>query len=160
MKPLRWLLMLVLLESIALLSGARAASETDSPAAVVQALYHSAFIHFGFTPDTVKSSRPWLTPRLYSRLWKKVNEPTPKGDAPDIEGDVFLDCQDPPDKLVVGKTSIDQAKAKAKVEVTLNWGGGSGEKRHYSALLKQIDGAWKVDDIDYGKDGKLTDLLK
>jgi hypothetical protein len=158
MKPLRWLLMLVLLESIALLSGARAASETDSPAAVVQALYHSAFIHFGFTPDTIKSNRQWLTPELYSRLLKKVNEPTPKGDAPDIEGDVFLDCQDPPEKFVVGKASIDQARAK--VDVTLTWAGGSGEKRHYSVLLKQIDGAWKVCDVDYGKDGKLTDLLK
>ena len=158
MKSLRWLLILVLLESIALLSGARAVSEADSPAAVVQALYHSAFIHFGFTPDTIKSNRQWLTPELYSRLWKKVNEPTPKGDAPDIEGDVFLDCQDPPDKFVVGKASIDQTKAK--VEVTLVWAGGSGEKRHHSVLLKQIDGAWKVYDIDYGKDGKLTDLLK
>ena len=150
--------MLLLLESIALLSGARAASETDSPAAVVQALYHSALIHFGFTPDTIKSGRQWLAPELYSRLWKKVNEPTPKGDAPDIEGDVFLDCQDPPDKFVVGKASIDQTKAK--VDVTLTWAGGSGEKRHYNVLLKQIDGAWKVYDVDYGKDGKLTDLLK
>ncbi len=150
--------MLGLLESIALFSGARAVSETESPAAVVQALYHSASIHFGFTPDTVKSSRQWLTPELYSRLWKKVNEPTPKGDAPDIEGDVFLDCQEPPDKWVVDKASIDGTKAK--VDVTLHWGGGSGEKRRYSALLKQVDGAWKVYDIDYGKDGKLTDMLK
>jgi hypothetical protein len=158
MKPLRWLPMLVLLESIALLSGVRAAPETDGPAAVAQALYHSAFIHFGFTPDTVKSNRPWLTPGLYSRLWKKVNEPTPPGDAPDIEADVFLDCQDPPDKFVVGEASIDQTEAK--VEVTLVWPGASGERRHYRAFLKQIDGAWKVYDIDYGQDGKLTDLLK
>jgi len=150
--------MLVMLGSIALFAGARAASETDSPTAVVQALYHSAFIHFGFTSDTIKSNRQWLTPELYSRLLKKVNEPTPKGDAPDIESDVFLDCQDLPSKFVVGKASIDQTKAK--VDVTLIWSGASGEKRHYNALLKQIDGNWKVYDIDYGKDGKLTDLLK
>ena len=158
MKSLPWLLILVLLESIALLSGAKAASETDSPAAVVQALYHSAFTHFGFTPDTIKSNQPWLTPELYSRLWKKVNEPTPKGDAPNIESDVFLDCQDLPNKYIVGKASVDQTKAK--VDVVLTWSGASGEKRHYTALLKQIDGTWKVYDIDYGKDGKLTDLLK
>ena len=158
MKPLRWLSILVLLGSIGLFSSAGAASETDSPTAVVQALYHSAFIHFGFTPETVKSNRQWLTPGLYSRLLKKVNEPTPTGDAPDIEADVFLNCQDLPDKFMVGKASIDQAKAK--VDVTLRWAGGAGEKRHYNVLLKQIDGAWKVYDIDYGKDGKLTDLLK
>jgi hypothetical protein len=158
MKLLRWLLVLALLESLALVSGTRAASEADGATAVVQALYHSASIHFGFTPDTIKANRQWLTPELYSRLWKKVNEPTPKGDAPDIEGDVFLDCQDQPDKFVVGKASINQSAAT--VDVSLTWGGASGEKRHYSVLLKQVDGAWKVSDIDYGKDGKLTDLLK
>jgi len=150
--------MLMLPGALALVSDAVAAPGTDSPAAVVQALYHSAFVHFGFTPDTVKANRQWLTPELYARLWKKVNEPTPKGDAPDIEGDVILNCQDTPDKFVVGTASISQTTAK--VDVMLTWGGASGDKRHYYALLKQIDGAWKVYDIDYGKDGKLTDLLK
>jgi hypothetical protein len=158
MKPLRWFLVLVLLESAAWLSGARAASEAGSPAAVVNALYHSAFIHFGFTADTIKANRPWLAPELYARLLKKVNEPTPKGDAPDIEGDVILDCQDLPNKFVVGKTSIDQAQAK--VGVTLVWAGDAAENRHYSVLLKRIDGSWRVYDINYGQDGKLTGLLK
>ena len=155
MKLFRCLLLLLLLASTALIQNAVAAPAADSPAAVVQALYRSALDQLGFTPESIKSKREWLTPDLYSRLLKKVNEPVPKGDAPDIEGDVFLDCQDPPNKFEVGTASIDQTKAK--VEVTLLW---PEEKRHYMVLLTQVNGTWKVYDIDYGKDGKLSDLLK
>jgi len=84
-----------------------------------------------------------------------VNQPVPKGDAPDIEGDVFLNAQDVPDKFEVGQATID--KDNAKVDVTLRW---SKEKRHYTVLLKQVSGAWKVYDVNYGSDGTLTALLK
>jgi len=33
------------------------------------------------------------------------------------------------------------------------------EKRHLTVLLTQLKGAWKVYDVIYDKDGKLTDLL-
>jgi Protein of unknown function (DUF3828) len=133
-----------------------AAPEAGDPTKVVQDLYHSAQSHFGFSPDTVKADKPWLAPALYAKIWKKVNQPTPKGDAPDIEGDLFLDSQDGPTKFEVGNASID--KTKAKVSVTLIW---PSETRHQTVLLEQIDGAWKVTDVDYGdKEGKLTDLLK
>jgi len=151
----RWLILLFVGASLTVLQSAAAASTPDDPATVTKALYQSALHHMGFTPDTVKVSRPWLTPDLYSRLWKKVNQPVPKGDAPDIEGDVFLDCQDPPDKFEVGHATIDQANAK--VDVTLFW---PKEKRHYIVLLKQLSGAWKVCDVNYGSDGTLTALLK
>jgi hypothetical protein len=122
---------------------------------VVQALYQTAFTHFGFDTDTVKAAKPWLTPGLYARLWKKANEPVPKGDAPDIEGDVFLDSQEPPTKFEVGDSSVHENKATVGVSVFL-----AGEKRHFNVLLERVDGAWKVSDVDYGQDGKLTDLLK
>jgi hypothetical protein len=127
----------------------------DDAAATVQALYHHATIHFGFDPDIVKSAKPWLTPELYTRLWKKANAPVPKGDAPDIEGDVFLDSHEPPDRFIVLEAAVDAAKAT--VGITLVY---SGEERHYTVMLNKLDGAWKVSDIDYGQDGKLTDLLK
>jgi hypothetical protein len=139
MRLLRWLVVLVFFGSATWLQAATAVPLADSPADVTQALYRSALAHEGFTPESIKASRPWLTPDLYSRLWKKLNQPTPKGDAPDIDGDVFLDCQDPPDKFQVGQSSI--AQAKAKVEVTLVW---PKEKRHYTVLLAEESGAWKV----------------
>jgi hypothetical protein len=131
---------------------------TKTPDAVVQALYQSSLDHFGFSPESVKLSKPWVTPDLYARLWKKVNEPQPKDAAPDIEGDLFMDCQEPPTKFEIGKVSPADTKAKiVEVGVTLFF---AGDKRHYTVQMEQIGGAWKVSDVDYGKDGKLTDLLK
>jgi len=154
MKLLRCWIFALSLGSIALLQNAAAATP-DSPADVTKALYKSAMAHPGFTPETIKANRPFLTPDLYVSLWKKVNQPVPKGDAPDIEGDVFLDAQDFPNKFEVGKSAIDGTKAK--VEVILIW---SQEKRHYTVLLSQVKGEWKVSDVVYEKDGSLTDLLK
>ena len=132
-----------------------AVAETQSPSAVTQGVYQFALAHPGFASETIKPQKKYLTPDLYSRLMKKLNQPVPKGDAPDIEGDVFLDCQDPPSSFQVGASAID--RATAKVEVTLLW---PQEKRHCTVLLKQVSGAWKVDDIVYDKDGRLSDLLK
>ena len=142
---------------LALASGAvlRAEADVDSPANVTKAAYHSAMVHFGFSPETLKFEKKWLAPDLYARLLKKANQPVPKGDAPDIEGDVILDCQDPPTSFAIGEATIDGARAQ--VGVTLNW---PGEVRHCVVLLKQIDGVWKTVDIDFAKDGRLTDLLK
>ncbi len=156
MKWHQWFVVLFVGASIAFVQNAAAALTTDDPATVTKALYRSDLRDAGFTPDTVKASRPWLTPDLYACLLKKANQPTPKGDAPEIEGDVFLNAQDVPDKFEVGHATIDHDNAK--VDVTLHW---SKEKRHYTVLLKQVNGAWKVYDINYGgKDGSLTDLLK
>jgi hypothetical protein len=152
MRPIHG--MVLLAASLLSTLPARAADD-GSPTHVVQALYHNATIHFGFDPDIVKSAKPWLTPGLYARLWKKANEPVPKGDAPDIEGDVFMDAQDVPYSFKVDDSSIHDTKAT--VGVTLVY---SSEKRRYTVLLDKIDGAWKVSDVDYGQDGKLSDLLK
>jgi hypothetical protein len=146
-----WIVALLLVS----LSALRAATaDSDTPATVVKALYRSSLDHFGFSPESVKAAKPFVTPDLYARMLKKVNEPTPKGDAPDIEGDLFLNAQDVPTKWEVGDSSI--TAAKAEVKVNLHW---DSEKRQYTVLLKQVDGAWKVYDVDYGKDGKLSDLL-
>jgi len=137
------------------ISALRAAtSETDSPVTVARALYRSSLDHFGFSPESVKLTKPWVTPELYARMWKKVNVPTPKDDVPAIDGDLFLNAQDVPTKWEIGDSSI--TSTKAKVNVILHW---DSEKRQYTVLLKQVDGAWKVYDVDFGKDGKLTDLL-
>jgi hypothetical protein len=133
-----------------------AAAETDSPAAVVKALYRSSVAHSGFDSDVIKYYKPFITPDLYASIKKKADQPVAKGDAPDIEGDLILNAQDAPTKWEMGDSSINGTKAK--VGVTLHW---DSEKRQYTVLLKQVGGAWKVYDIEYGgTDGKLTDLLK
>ena len=129
-------------------------AKTD-PAKVTKAAYQTAMAHFGFSPETLAAEKKWFAPDLYAGLLKKANQPVPKGDAPDIEGDILLDCQDPPTSFTVGPSTQDGAQAK--VPVTLHW---QGETRHYIVFLKQDGGAWKIDEVDFGKDGKLTDLLK
>ena len=137
-----------------LLISASALRAADTPADVARALYRSSLAHFGFSPDSVKLTKPWVTPELYARVWKKVNEPTPKGDVPAIDGDLFLNAQDVPTKWDIGDAAI--TGSKARVNVILHW---DKEQRLYTVLLKQVDGAWKVYDVDFGKDGKLSDLL-
>jgi hypothetical protein len=132
------------------------ASDASSPTAVVQALYRHEIAHFAdFTPAGIASVKQWITPGLYEKLVKKVNQPQPKDEVPDIDGDVFLDAQDVPTRLEVGKSSVD--RDRAKVEVHLFW---SSEKRKYTVLLQNVGGAWKVDDVQFEKDGMLSAMLK
>jgi len=143
-----------LLLAFALLPGLTRA-DTNEPAAVTKAAYQTALAHFGFSADILRHQKPYLAPDLYRALLKKANQPVPKGDAPDIEGDVILNAQDIPDKYEVGPATL--SGPKAEVPVQLRWG---TEKRHYVVHLTQIDHTWKITDIDYGKDSKLSDLIK
>ena len=136
----------------------RAEADSSTPEAVTKAAYHTEFEHFGFSADTIRHEKPYLTPELYVALLAKANQPVAKGDAPDIEGDVLFDAQDVPEKYQVGYSYDGYANpGKADVPVQLRFG---GKERLYHVHLIQINGAWKITDIDYGKDGKLTDLLK
>ena len=145
-----------LLLALALTTTLRAASaDTTDPAAVTKAAYQTAMTHFGFSADLLRYQKPYLAPDLYAALLKKANQPTPKGDAPDIEGDVILNAQDLPDKYTVGPATI--TGAQATVPVTLQWG---TETRRYLVYLTQLHTTWKITNIDYGQDTKLTDLLK
>jgi hypothetical protein len=155
MKQFVYALALFLLPAFVLSQNVSAAPATDSPAEVTNKLLHTALKHFGLDTDNLKFEKQWLTPDLYARLVKKANQPVAKGDAPDIEGDVFLNSQEDPTGIVIGKADIDHDKAT--VEVTLKF---DTEKTKYDVLLMQVNGAWKVYDVDYMKDGKLTDLLK
>jgi len=152
MNPTRWFLVLLL--SAATLQVARAASESD-PAAVVRALYKLDIKNVGFDGDYIKSERPYLAPDLYARIEKALNKPVAPGDEGSIDEDLILGAQDTPTKYSVGQATIDHDTAE--VPVDLAW---DSDKLHYTVFLKQFDGAWKVTEIDYGKNGKLTDLLK
>ncbi len=132
-----------------------AATGNGDPATVTNAAYQTALKHFGFSPKTLRPQLPYLSPDLYAALLKKANLPTPAGDAPDIEGEVLFNAQDVPTKWEVGTASVNGVTAV--VPVSLSW---DSEKRRYLVHLAQIKGNWKITDIDYGKDGKLMDLLK
>ena len=138
------------------LSAARANILMDDPVEVTKAAYRTALTHFGFSPELLHRQKPYLAPDLYAALMKKANQPVAKGDAPDIEGDVIFNAQDVPTKYEVGQATF--SGAKAEVPVSLVW--GTDKRRYIVRLTKSGYGAWQITDIDYGKDGKLSDLLK
>lgn len=155
MNSIRWFFALLVLFSMMLLP-ARAESAAVTPADVTQKVYQISLDNLeGFSLKSIESQKPWLTDELYSRIEKKLNQPKSKDEAPKIEGDIFLDCQEPPATFKVGSSTI--KSTDAKVEVTLIW---PSEERHLNVLLKQVGGAWKINDVVYDKDGRLSDLLK
>lgn len=130
-------------------------AKNPGPEAVVRALYHQAIHHFtGFTRASVQADQPWVTPGLYQRLLKKAGMPPSKQEAPEIEGDIFLDAQSAPVGFEIGKSHADGERAR--VDVTLLW---PGEKRHYTVFLQLSDGGWKIRDVRFDQDGRLTDML-
>ncbi len=147
--------LLILLAAAASPLAAADDAKNLGPEAVVKALYHQAIHHFtGFSPASVKADQPWVTPGLYKRLVKKAKMPASKDEAPGIEGDLFLDAQTAPIGFEIGKSQVDQERAR--VEVTLLW---PGEKRLYTVFLQLSDGGWKIRDVRFDHDGNLTDLL-
>ena len=151
MKSFR--VLLLLFGSIGLPAGATPPAE--GPASVTQGLYQAAIKHPGFSEESVKAYHPFVTPELFSRLWKEVTKPAPVGDANDIQFDVITGGQDAPTSFEIGQMSIDQTQAKVDVTVIFS----PTEKHRFTVFLTKVDGSWKVDDIDYGPDGRLSKML-
>jgi hypothetical protein len=151
MKHLLALLAFVLLQSTAWLSPAQAMVNYNTPTAVTGALYDTAYQHFGFRPDTLMWTQNYLSPKLSGRLWSKVYLPTSS------QKDVFFCSDTRPADYRVAKEEI--SGDKARVDVKLTWLGPGGPKTDVWVMLKKINGAWKVDDVDYGIFGKLSNYL-
>jgi hypothetical protein len=142
--------------TIPALAADKADKTAPDPAQTVQSFYTYHFKHdMGFGAPEVKARKAWLAPKLYALIMKVLNKPVPKGDAPDIDGDIFTDSQDTPNSFQVGKATVD--KETAKVDVTFIW---SDEKRHVTVILSQIEKAWLIVDIDYGAHRSLTKELQ
>jgi hypothetical protein len=156
MKTTAALLFALLLSLLALPSPAAETAKTVDPAQAVQSFFDFHFKHsMGFGMPEMKVRKAWLAPDLYALITTVLKKPVPKGDAPDIEGDIFTDSQDTPTSFRVGHASVkDQT---ARVEVTLQW---SGEKRQLTVLLQQIERAWRIVDIEYGDHRTLTKDLR
>lgn len=138
------------------ITGFAAGNAAPDPAQTVQAFYDYHFKHdMGFDAKQMKARKGWLTPKLYTLITEALAKPVPKGDAPEIDGDIFTDSQDTPTSFHVGKAVVE--KDIAKVDVTLVW---SGEKKHLTVILVQEEHAWLIQDIDYSDHRTLVKTLK
>ena len=142
--------------SIFAVSSPAADSSGADPVQTVQSFYDYHFKHdMGFGVPEMKARKAWLSPELYALIIKVLKKPVPKGDAPDIEGDIFTDSQEYPTAFHVGKVTV--KKETAMVDVTFSW---SREKRHVTLILTQVEHAWRIGDIDYGDHRSLVKDLK
>ncbi len=149
-------LYLAVLLSLLTIPAFAAITAGPDPALTVQLFYAYHLKHdMGFAAPEIKARKAWLSPKLYALIIKVLNKPVPKGDAPDIDGDIFTDSQDTPTSFQVGKATVE--KETAKVDVTFIW---SGEKRHVTVILSQVEKTWLITDIDYGAHRSLTKELQ
>lgn len=138
------------------ITGFAAGDAASDPAQTVQAFYDYHFKHdMGFDAKQMKARKAWLTPKLYTLITAALSKPVAKGDAPDIDGDIFTDSQDTPTSFHVGKAVVE--KDTAKVDVTLVW---SGEKKHLTVILAQVEHKWLIQDIDYGDHRSMIKTLQ
>lgn len=108
----------------------------------------------GFTRTSVAGKRKWLTPGLAELLHRELNRPQDPGEAPYINGDPFLDSQEPVTSLEVGEARM----VGDRIEVPLALA-GEGFTRQLRVRLRRLGPGWRIDDLHYEDGQTLRDLL-
>lgn len=113
------------------------------------AFLHRIYSHYPHRPgasafDPVGRSAPAVFDPSMVALIRENLRLTPKGDAPDLDGDPLCDCQDDAGmKVRIGAISLtDPGRATASVDLDL-----SGEHRHLGFDLTRVGSQWRVHDI-------------
>ena len=123
--------------------------------AAVQQFYDFHLAHdMGFTTANLKARERFLDPELHALLAKKLAEPVPDDEVPDIDGDPFTDAQDTPTSFTVG-----DAAARGElvdVRVTFRW--SETESRELTVALAKGSSGWGISDVLYGEGGGLRKL--
>ncbi len=143
------------LQAPAPLPPAPAAADLALARGVVEACYRDHLKRMmGFSARNVKAKRRWFTPELMDALQKELKKPSNPDEVPNIDGDPFLNSQEPVTAMKTG-----EAKAKgADVEVTLRLA-GEGFTRDLKVLLRRQAAGWRIDDLTYDDGTTLRGLL-
>jgi hypothetical protein len=133
--------------------GARASK--SSPEGVVQRFLEAHFASdMGFTPESVKAKRTFLTDELATRISAYLAKPVDPNEAPSINGDPFTDSQEYPTRFAVDR---DNKKVKgAAVPVTFS---DAFHKRGVSFEMARENGRWLINDLDYEDGSSFSALL-
>lgn len=133
------------------------ASVSASPKAVVDAFYKYHFSHdMAFTPETLQNRAAWLTPSLKDACRIYFALPSDPDEVPDIDGDPFTGSQEYPDSYATGSAAVKEDTAR--VPLTFTW-----KEDHHStngvAVLKNVDGQWLIDDVEFPDQDSIRALL-
>jgi hypothetical protein len=127
-----------------------------TPEHAVQALLQDHYAHgLDFSPERAIAQRGWLSTGLQRRIATYFSRDFPEGDAPPIDGDPFTDSQDYPPVFSVRESTITGDAAVVPVRFDSGY-----ESRQVRYRLRKENGAWHVDDIDYGHDMPFSELLR
>ncbi len=121
---------------------AAAAQSLPDAEAFVRRLYR-AYEHNG-SPDYLgRQMRQVFSPRLIE-LIRRDQRLTPKGDAPELDGDPICGCQDSAGLRDVRVSVADAGPGRAQARVRYRFDDGPSEK---TVDLVTVQGRWRVDDV-------------
>lgn len=133
-----------------------AAESAMAPEALVAELYkvHDAKRSpFFQTKDRARVDK-YFTKTLADLIWKDAT--SSKGEVGAIDGDPLYNAQDMEIKnFAIGKGVVKGDSATVAVTFT-----NFGDKKTITYALKQVNAAWKIDDIKYGEGDSLMKWLK
>ena len=137
-------------------ASASAESQTAAAEALVADLYkqHDAKKSPFFQTKNRVLVDKYFTKSLADLIWKDAT--SSKGEVGAIDGDPLYNAQDMEIKnFAVGRGDVKGDTANVPVTFT-----NFGEKKTITFALKQVSGAWKIDDIKYGDGDSLMKWLK
>lgn len=151
------------------------AADADTPAAATRALL---LTHLGaaggLDASALERLRPHLDESLQAALQAWLEQPTPEDEAPALEGDPFLDAQEPPRQVRLGRTQRAGDRARQTVWLDFEDGqagdhdparaaGGAPPARWHSRSVqyewRREAGRWRLHDIHYGGGTRWRQLL-
>lgn len=133
-----------------------AESQTATAAALVADLYkqHDAKKSPFFQTKNRALVDKYFTKQLADLIWK--NATSSSGEVGAIDGDPLYNTQDPDIKnFAIGVAKVTGLVASVPVTFT-----NGGRKENLTFELKQVNGGWKVDNIQYGNGENLLKWLK
>ncbi len=134
----------------------RPTSKATTPAERVQALLATHFTHeMAFTRESVAVKREFLSVRLLAAADAYFAKPQAADEVPDIDGDVFTDTQEYPDRFTLGSIRATGRRTVVRVHFA-----GDHLTRRVDYVLINEAGRWVVDDLIDERGESLRDILR
>lgn len=134
----------------------RPAGKAATPAERVQELLVTHFTHeMAFTRESLAEKREFLSAGLLTAADAYFAKPQSPDDGPDIDGDVFTDTQEYPDRFTLGTIRTTARRTVVRVHFA-----GEQLTRRVDYVLIREGGRWVVDDLIDQRGESLRDILR
>jgi hypothetical protein len=128
----------------------------STPAEAVQELLVTHFTHdMGFTSESVRPKRGFLSVALQARITRYLGARRPPDEVPRIDGDPFTDSQEYPDRFTLGAAR----NTSQGVVVPVHFADAHSKRRVDYVLVREA-GRWVIDDLVDERGETLRRLLR